>query len=124
MYSIETEYLRDESIPDFNLCSYVNCMGEKGASDGMITDSKGNIYVGDYENNSIRKISPEGEMETILHSDYLLWPDTFTIGCDKYLYVIVNQLHRQARYHYGQDMREKPYSLFKVFIDEMPAPTK
>ena len=63
-------------------------------------------------------------METILHDPHLLWPDTFTIGRDKYLYVIVNQLHRQARYHYGKDLREKPYSLFKVFIDELPAPTK
>lgn len=124
LYSIETDVLRDESIPDSALYSYVGYLGEKGASDGLITDSKGTIYAGDYENNSIRKITRDGVMETILHSKFLLWPDTFTIGCDKYLYVIVNQLHRQARYHYGKDLREKPYSLFKVFINELPAPTK
>ena len=124
LYSIKTDILRDESILDCNLYSYVKYLGEKGASDGLITDSKGAIYAGDYENNSIRKITSDGVMETILHSPYLLWPDTFTIGCDKYLYVIVNQLHRQARYHYGKDLREKPYSLFKIFIDELPAPTK
>lgn len=116
--------LRDESIPDSVLCSYVKYLGEKGASDGMITDSKGIIYAGDYENNSIRRIFPDGEMDTIVHSPHLLWPDTFTIGCDKYLYVIVNQLHRQARYHYGKDIREKPYSLFRIFINELPSPTK
>lgn len=124
LYSIETSVLRNESIPDSKLHSYVQYLGEKGASDGLITDSKGTLYAGDYENNSIRKIFPDGAMETILHSSYLLWPDTFTIGCDKYLYVIVNQLHRQARYHYGKDLREKPYSLFKLYIDELPAPTK
>ena len=124
LYSIETKYLRNESILDSNLYLYVKYLGEKGASDGLITDAKGTIYAGDYENNSIRKISPQGLMETILHDPHLLWPDTFTIGRDKYLYVIVNQLHRQARYHYGKDLREKPYSLFKVFIDELPAPTK
>ena len=124
LYSINTDVLRDESIPDSVLCSYVKYLGEKGASDGMITDSKGTIYAGDYENNSIRRISPDGEMDTIVHSPHLLWPDTFTIGCDKYLYVIVNQLHRQARYQYGKDIREKPYSLFRIFINELPSPTK
>jgi len=124
LYSIKTDALRDESIPDSVLCSYVKYLGEKGASDGMITDWKGTVYAGDYENNSIRKIYPDGEMDTILHSPHLLWPDTFTIGYDKYLYVIVNQLHRQARYHYGKDIREKPYSLFRIFINELPAPTK
>lgn len=124
LFAIKTKYLRDESIKDCNLCSYVEYLGEKGASDGLITDAKGTLYAGDYENNSIRKITKDGEMATILHSQCLLWPDTFTIGCDGYLYVIANQLHRQARYHYGKDMREKPYSLFKICINELPAPTK
>ena len=124
LFAIRTEALRDQSILDSDLGSYVKYLGEKGASDGMITDAKGTVYAGDYENNSIRKISPDGVMTTILHSPYLLWPDTFTIGYDKYLYVIVNQLHRQARYHYGKDLREKPYSLFRVYIGELPAKTK
>ncbi len=31
----------------------------------MITDAKGNVYAGDYENDSIRKILPNEIMETI-----------------------------------------------------------
>lgn len=41
-----------------------------------------------------------------------------------YLCFIANQLNRQADYHYGKDLREKPYSLFRIKIDELPAPTK
>lgn len=123
LYSITTEALRDRTIPDMNLQSHVKYWGEKGASDGMITDAQGNVYAGDYENNSIRKISPNGIMETIAHDPRMLWPDTFSIGPDRYLYFIVNQLHRQARFHYGYDLRQKPYSLLRVKIDELPAPT-
>lgn len=68
------------------------------ASDGMITDAIGNVYAGDYENDSIRKILPNGIMETIADDPRILWPDTFSIGPDQYLYVIVNQLHRQASF--------------------------
>lgn len=40
LYSISTEALRDRTIPDFNLSYLVQYWGEKGASDGMITDAK------------------------------------------------------------------------------------
>lgn len=123
LYAISTEILRNTSIPECSLYKYVKYMGEKGASDGMITDIKGAIYAGDYEHNSISKILPNGSIKTIEHSPYMLWPDTLSIGPDGYLYFIVNQLHRQAKYHYGQDLRVKPYSLFRININELPAPT-
>ncbi len=123
LYSISTEALRDRTIPDMNVQQQVMYRGEKGASDGMITDAKGNVYAGDYENNSIRKIWPNGTMETIAHDPRILWPDTFSIGPDRYLYFIVNQLHRQSRFHYGKDLRQKPYSLLRMKIDEPPAPS-
>jgi sugar lactone lactonase YvrE len=123
LFSISTEALRDRTIPDMDLFYHVKYWGEKGASDGMITDAKGNIYAGDYENNSIRKILPNGTMKTIVHDPRILWPDTFSISPDQYLYVIVNQLHRQARFHYGKDLRQKPYSLLRMKIGELPAPT-
>ncbi|MDM8102242.1 MULTISPECIES: L-dopachrome tautomerase-related protein [Oceanobacillus] len=123
LYSISTEALRDRTIPGTDLPYRVEYWGEKGASDGMITGAKGTIYAGDYENNSIRKILPNGIMETIAHDPRILWPDTFSIGPDQYLYVVVNQLHRQVRFHYGKDLRQKPYSLLRMKIDEFPAPT-
>lgn len=101
-----------------DLLYQVEYWGEKGSSDGMITGAKGTIYAGDYENNSIRKILPNGIMETIAHDPRILCPDTFSIELDQYLYVIVNQLHRQARFHYGIDLRQKPYSLLRMKIDE------
>ncbi|KKC48863.1 L-dopachrome tautomerase-related protein [Paenibacillus sp. D9] len=122
LYSISTEVLRDRTIPDMNVQDHVKYGGEKGASDGMFTGAKGTLYVGDYENNSIRKILPNGIMETIAHDPRILWPDTFAIGPDQYLYFTVNQLHRQARFHYGYDLRQKPYSLLRMKIDESPAP--
>ncbi|PLT35625.1 L-dopachrome tautomerase-related protein [Bacillus sp. V5-8f] len=123
LFSISTEALRDRTIPDAELMHHVKYWGEKGASDGMITDAKGIVYAGDYENNSIRRILPNGTIETIAHDPRILWPDTFSIGPDRYLYFIVNQLHRQARFHYGVDLRQKPYGLLRMKIDEFSAPT-
>lgn len=124
LYYIETEFLRNRAIPDKLLSSCVKDLGEKGASDGLMSDANGTVYASDYENNSIRTILPNGTMKTIAHDPRILWPDTLSIGPDKYLYFIANQLNRQANYHYGKDLREKPYSLFRIKINKLPAPTK
>ncbi len=39
---------------------------------------------------------------------------------DGYLYFTTNQLHRQASYHWGHDLREKPYSIMRVKIENGP----
>lgn len=123
LYSIETAKLLDRNVSDEKLSGLVKNWGEKGASDGMITDADGVVYAGDYENNSIRSIEPDGSLKTVVHDPRVLWPDTLSIGPDGYLYFTANQLHRQAAYNNGEDKRKKPYSLFRVKIGAGPAPT-
>ena len=43
-----------------------------------------------------------------------------SVASDGYLYFTANQLHRQAQFHEGQDLRVKPYTLFRVRIDAGP----
>jgi sugar lactone lactonase YvrE len=123
MFSISTRMLRDPNLSEADLAAAVRDLGEKGASDGLEADANGAVYAGDYEHNSIRKRIADGSWETIAHDPRLLWPDTLSIGPDGYLYFIANQLHRQAGFHGGKDMRSKPYSLMRVRIDAAPAPT-
>ncbi|WP_429949942.1 L-dopachrome tautomerase-related protein [Enterococcus sp. AZ101] len=124
LYSLETDLIFNKDIDDNELESHVKDWGEKGASDGMITAEDGTLYAGDYENNSIRVINPDGSMETLTHDPRILWPDTLSIGPDQYLYFNANQLQRQAGFHKGEDQREKPYSLFRIFIGKNPAKVK
>jgi sugar lactone lactonase YvrE len=49
-----------------------------------------------------------------------LWPDTLSLARDGYLYVTANQLHRQSDYQNGEDLRVKPYTLFRIRIDAEP----
>lgn len=123
LYAVPTAPLRDPRIPEEALERLVRTVVEKGASDGLACDAGGNVYAGDYESGSIRVVSPAGGLGTVAHDPRLLWPDTFSIGPDGCLYVICNQLHRQPGFHYGRDLRRKPYSLFRLNIGALPAPT-
>ena len=50
----------------------------------------------------------------------MIWPDSMSIGSDGYLYFTANQLNRQPHFHNGQDLRQQPYALFRVRIDQQP----
>lgn len=117
LYSVSTSALRDQSRSDDAVASTVNTVTAKGASDGLESDTAGDVYAGDYESNSIEKILPSGMIETIVHDPRLIWPDTMSLADDGYLYVTANQLNRQPTMHNGQDLRQKPYVLFRIKTD-------
>src|SRR5262245_2131408 len=112
LYSVPTALLRDRSASDADVAKAVVDLGEKGASDGLEADDKGRVYAGDYERNSIRQRQTDGEWKTIAHDPRILWPDTLSVASDGYLYFTVNQLHRQAQFHEGRDLRERPTRCF------------
>ena len=122
LYSVDTNALSDQSLKEQEVGATVIDEGDRGgASDGLESDSAGNIYSTNYEHNAILRRSPDKRWETLTHDPRLLWPDTLSLATDGYLYVTANQLHRQARFHKGKDLRRKPYSLFRIRIDAQPA---
>jgi sugar lactone lactonase YvrE len=121
LFSVSTDALSDRSVDDKYVSNTVKDEGDKGgASDGLESDAEGRIYVTNYEHNAIMRRNPNGEWETIVHDPRLLWPDTLSLASDGYLYVTANQLHRQARFHNGRDMRKKPYTLFRINVNAKP----
>ncbi|MBL6457244.1 gluconolactonase [Belnapia sp. T6] len=121
LYSVSTDALADRKLDDAAVAATVQDEGDKGGgADGLETDDQGRIYATSYEHNAILRRQPDGGWETVAHDPRLLWPDTMSVAADGYLYVTANQLHRQARYQRGQDLRRKPYSLFRIRLDAGP----
>ena len=73
-------------------------LGKFSASDGMIFDKQGNLYLSDAENYRIVKITPDLKMQVLISSPLLIWPDSFSIE-DGYLYVSCSQLQKQPKYN-------------------------
>ena len=121
LYSVDTDALCDRSLDEKQVAATVVDEGDRGgASDGLESDAAGHIYSTNYEHNAILRKHPDQQWETVTHDPRLLWPDTLSLANDGYLYVTANQLHRQARYQKGQDLRRKPYTLFRIRLDEQP----
>lgn len=120
LYSVSTDALLDESLTDAQVAATVKDEGMKSASDGLESDAEGRVYATAYEHNAIVRRNREGMYETLVHDPRALWPDTMSLAADGYLYFTANQLHRQADYNEGRDLRVKPYSLFRVKVDATP----
>ncbi len=120
LYSVSTSALRDQSMSDAQVESTVQLMTGKSPSDGLESDTAGDVFAGDYTSNSIEKILPNGMIDTIVHDPRLLWPDTMSLADDGYLYVTANQLNRQPTMHNGEDQRKKPYVLFRLKTGAKP----
>ena len=121
LYAASTKALRDRKQSDAQVASTVHIVTGKMPSDGLESDTAGNVYMTDPVTNSIHRFNTKtGLTETIVQDPRLLWPDTMSLAGDGYLYVTANQLHRQPTMHNGKDLRQKPYQLFRIKVDAQP----
>ena len=117
-YSVSIDALADRTKSEAEVSATVKDHGEKGgASDGLESDAQGRVYLSDYEHNAIHRWSANGAIDTLVHDPRVLWPDTLSLASDGYLYFTANQIERGAVFHNGQDLRQKPYVLFRVKVD-------
>ncbi len=119
LYSVSTEALRDRDLPDLEVASTIRDLGDKGASDGLESDTDGAVYATAYEHSAVVKRSRDGSWSTVFHGPALLWPDTLAIAADGYLYLSANQLPRSPLFN-GTEDRVPPYLIVRTRIDAAP----
>ncbi|MCF6476125.1 gluconolaconase [Nonomuraea sp. MG754425] len=120
LYSVCADALTDPALGEVEVAATVRDEGDKGgAADGLESDDAGRLYLTNWEHNAVLRRLPDGTTETLVHDPRLLWPDTLSVT-DGFVYVTANQLHRQARFQGGRDLRRYPYELFRVPIDAGP----
>ncbi len=117
VYGVSIDALVDRSKSDADVSATVKDYGAKPASDGLETDAQGRLYATDYEHARIVRGQPGGPYQTLVQAPTIYWPDTMSVATNGYLYFTCNELQRQGSYHYGKDLRVKPYRLYRVKID-------
>ncbi|HEX8426880.1 MAG TPA: L-dopachrome tautomerase-related protein [Hymenobacter sp.] len=114
LYRIETDALRNPALKPTNVAARVEEVGETGISHGMLADAAGNVYLTDSPNHAVRRVTPAGRLETVARDPRLLWPDSFGLGPDNYLYLTAAQIERTPKWNNGQDRVQYPFRLYKM----------
>jgi hypothetical protein len=81
-------------------------ISDKAASDGLEADDKSNDCPDICEHSAIRLRSKSGALLILIQDDRILWPDTLSLADVGYLYFMVNQLNRMARFDSGHNLRK------------------
>lgn len=114
LYRIATRYLADTSLSEKELSARVEKVARVGVSHGMIADKYGNIYLSSSPDHSIKYWSRDGKLHTLVTDPRIVWPDSFGIGSDGYLYFSCSQINRDPGFNDGQDKTDYPYRVYKV----------
>jgi sugar lactone lactonase YvrE len=116
LYRIKTADLRDTKLKEAELVQRVVDLGHVSITDGMEIDAQGNLYFGDMEHNTILKITPDLKKAILVQDPRLLWPDSYSISRDGYLYISTSQVQTGPPFNGGVDKRTLPYGLFRLRI--------
>jgi sugar lactone lactonase YvrE len=113
LYRIPTEVLRNEELPEDKLAEAVEDLGTFSVTDGMIFDKSGSLYLGDYQNYKMVKITAL-KQEDVVAAGNLIWPDSYSISGDNYLYISCSQINKQPDYNEGENKRRSPYTIYRI----------
>jgi len=116
LFRIKTQALNDTTLTGQQLAGQVEFLGSFSNTDGMIFDGKGNLYLGDPTTYSMVEITPDLKARTWIKDSRLIWPDTYTISKDGYLYITTSQINKQPDYNEGVNKRSSPYMVYKVLL--------
>ena len=122
LYRIETSALKDTSLDEADLETHVETVGRKPLNDGLSTDLAGNVYITDVEHSGVARMTPQGNLRTMIRSDRIRWADALSYGPDGYQYIAVSAIPDQLLQS-KEHMRERaPYYIFRYRpgIDGVP----
>lgn len=115
LYRVRTKPLRNYFIKPKKMAKKVEDLGHVCTSDGMVFSPDGHLYLGDIINNSIVRYHPnKKKAEVVLKDEKLIWPDSYAISDDGYLYISVSQIHRMPAFNDGKDMRTGPFAVYRM----------
>ena len=108
LYGIPTRQLIDRKVDESRIFSM-----KTPSPDGMIMDDRGNLYMGDLEENRIVYLTPDRkEIKVLASGDGISWPDTFSIH-DGYLYFTNSRIQEASG-----DISKMEFTLKRVKLPE------
>jgi sugar lactone lactonase YvrE len=120
LYGVSIDAMMDRSKSESDVAKTIKNLGVKGMSDGLESDSSGGIYAGDEEKNQVKYGKPGGPYKVLAQVAPRFWIDTMSVATNGYLYFTANELALLPSYHYGKDLRVKPYMLYRIKTNKQP----
>lgn len=118
LYRISTQALNDETLSSEKLSALVQTLAVKTMSDGISIDDQDRVYLTDPEHSALHRYMPEtGQIETLVQSDQLRFPDGLSFGPNGWLYITASALDSVVGMPKKNVSEHAPYQVFRIKID-------
>lgn len=120
LYRVSSDALATPTASDADVAATVEDLGDLGfASDGLLGDAQGRLYLTDFEHNAIHRRNADGTMQLIAQDPQLLWPDSLALRPDGTLLITATQIERGPLLS-GTDQRVRPMMILQAATDSTP----
>lgn len=121
-YSVSAKLFRD-GASDRSIGEAIAKVGSKPVSDGVSTDAEGNHFFTNLKDGAIDELSKDGRLTRLVQDARLRpWADNVRFGPDSWLYIAVNQLHRNPIFTGKPDAGQPPYYIMRVWTGTQGQP--
>ncbi|HNN94718.1 MAG TPA: L-dopachrome tautomerase-related protein [Pseudomonadota bacterium] len=118
LYRVPVSALSDPSLSAAQLAGRVERFADKVQTDGISTDSEGNIYLTDIEHGGLAVVGPDRRLQTLFSSPRLRWADGLSFGPGGYLYIADSNLSELMMQSRGHMRGQAPYFLFRIKLPQ------
>ena len=119
---IETRYLNDSALSAAEVAKDAEKVRETWSTGGTAIDAEGNIYASDINTRSIKRISPDGKVTTVVQDPRLVWIDAMWVS-NGALWMPSGQINRTPATTGGKPSTvEYPVKLYRLPLPIKPSP--
>ncbi|WFS03158.1 L-dopachrome tautomerase-related protein [Rhizobium tumorigenes] len=112
LYRIDTSVLQNPGATPNEVASKVKKVATTEPSDGFWMDKSGRLFLSTMQSDSIKMLTADNKLETVLTDSRLRWPDTFSQGPDGAIYITASHIQDSPWFHTG-DWTDDSFTLFK-----------
>jgi sugar lactone lactonase YvrE len=112
LYRIDTSVLQNPGATPNEVAAKVEKVATTEPSDGFWMDKAGRLFLSTMESDSIKMLTPDNTLQTVLTDSRLRWPDTFSQGPDGAIYITASHIQDSPWFHTG-GWTDDSFTLFK-----------
>ncbi|MDH4281618.1 MAG: hypothetical protein OEV36_03100, partial [Myxococcales bacterium] len=105
--------LLDDGLSAEALATRIEAVGRKPLNDGLSTDNDGNLLITDVEHGAVLRMTPRGELTTLMRSNRIRWADALSYGPEGWLYVADSAIPDQMLRPKAHIQANAPYYIFR-----------
>ncbi len=113
LYRVRLYDLTNADLSPEQLGNQVERFSDKPLSDGLSTDTAGNVYITDVEHSSVFIVGPDRKPKTLLRAHRIRWADALSFGPGGWLYLADSAIPEQVLKSRAHIMAKGPYHIFR-----------